>query len=504
MKLKDLLNYDNIVIQCHDNPDAHAIASGYGLYHYFKIMGKQTRFIYSGKAKIQKKNLVMLIKDLKIPIEYVTELAAPDLLLLTDCQYGEGNVTRFDAKQVAMIDHHEICVQENEFTEIRSNYGSCSTLVYSMLLEEGVRVNANKGLATALYYGLYMDTNSFGEIKHPFDLDLMEDLNVVENLFTKLKNSNFSAEEIIIAGAALQNYEYNEKERYAIVQTDPCDPNILGFISDMILQVDCIDSCIAYSDLGYGFKLSVRSCRRDVTANDLAQYVTEGLGNGGGHKKKAGGFIKANKYKEVYPGGDFGEYLKQRMTQYFDSYHILDTTSEIVDTLGMKYYKKLPITVGFAKTTDFAPEGTVLVARTLEGDVTINSDPNIYIMIGIEGEVYPIKKKTFEASYEVLDEPYQINAEYGPRVRNKRTEEVYILSDFAKSCVNLKENKILAKQLSMTTKLFTKWYYDDYMLGKTGDYLAVKLDGNNDAYIIKEAIMEKTYQLISIDNNSPE
>lgn len=399
MKLKELLHYDNIVIQCHDNPDADAIASGYGLYQYFKMMGKQTRFIYSGNARIQKKNLVMMVEELQIPIEYVTELAAPDLLILTDCQYGEGNVTRFDAKQVAMIDHHEICVKKNEFTEIRSNYGSCSTVVYSMLLDEGIRVSMYKELVTALYYGLYMDTNGFSEIKH-------------------------------------------------------------------------------------------------VTANDLAQYITEGLGNGGGHRMKAGGFINANKYKEAYCGRDFGNYLEQRMTQYFGSYHVLDTTSEIVDTSGMTYYKKLPVTVGFAKTTGFAPEGTVLIVRTLEGNVTINSDPNIYIMIGVEGEIYPIDKGVFEASYQVLDEPYQINAEYRPRVRNKRTEEVYFLSDFAKPCVNIKENKILAKQLSVTTKLFTKWYCDDYMLGNAGDYLAVKLDGNNDAYIIKKDIMEKTYQRI--------
>ena len=30
MKLRELLNYNRIVIQCHDNPDADAIASGYG------------------------------------------------------------------------------------------------------------------------------------------------------------------------------------------------------------------------------------------------------------------------------------------------------------------------------------------------------------------------------------------------------------------------------------------------------------------------------------------
>ena len=35
MRLKELLQFDEIIIQCHDNPDADAIASGYGLYCYF-------------------------------------------------------------------------------------------------------------------------------------------------------------------------------------------------------------------------------------------------------------------------------------------------------------------------------------------------------------------------------------------------------------------------------------------------------------------------------------
>ena len=31
MKLSELLKYDDIVIQCHDNPDADALSSGYAL-----------------------------------------------------------------------------------------------------------------------------------------------------------------------------------------------------------------------------------------------------------------------------------------------------------------------------------------------------------------------------------------------------------------------------------------------------------------------------------------
>ena len=70
MKLSDLLEYDDIVVQCHDNPDADALASGFGLYTYFKSQGKDVRFIYRGRNKVQKSNLVIMLDELNIPVEY--------------------------------------------------------------------------------------------------------------------------------------------------------------------------------------------------------------------------------------------------------------------------------------------------------------------------------------------------------------------------------------------------------------------------------------------------
>ncbi|MDD5937136.1 MAG: DHH family phosphoesterase [Clostridiales bacterium] len=497
MRLSDLNKYQEIVIQCHDNPDADAIASGFGLYLYYKNLGKKVRFIYAGRQCIQKSNLVMMVKTLHIPIEYVTDLESCELLLLTDCQYGEGNVTKFSASQVAMIDHHELCVETNDFTEIRPGYGSCCTVVYSMLNSEGFDIKQNENLATALYYGLYMDTNCFGEIKHPLDLDMMEALLPNEYILNCLKNANFTLDELVITGSAIANYEYEEDERYAVVQVEPCDPNILGFISDLVLQVDNVDICIVYNELDYGYKLSVRSCRRDVTANDLAEYLTEDIGSGGGHKKKAGGFIVISKYEEKFDNLPFKKFLAKRMKEYFTSYDTIDALTEEVDCSTMQKYQKLCVPVGFAKTLDFAEEGTMLVARTLEGDVTITADANIYVMIGINGEVYPMKKDKFDAHYNVLEGTYTCDAEYQPTVHNKRTNEVYSLVKYAKVCIRNSEGFIYAKKVNKTTKVFTRWYYDDYMLGKAGDYLAVSGDGDNDVYIIQDSIMKRTYQLIT-------
>ncbi len=58
--LKDLLEFDDIVIQCHDNPDADALASGFALKWYLKKHGKEARFIYGGRSPISKSNLVLM------------------------------------------------------------------------------------------------------------------------------------------------------------------------------------------------------------------------------------------------------------------------------------------------------------------------------------------------------------------------------------------------------------------------------------------------------------
>ena len=63
MRLSELLKFDDIVIQCHDNPDADAIASGYALYCFLKANGKKARIIYSGRNTIRKSNLKHMVNE---------------------------------------------------------------------------------------------------------------------------------------------------------------------------------------------------------------------------------------------------------------------------------------------------------------------------------------------------------------------------------------------------------------------------------------------------------
>lgn len=494
MKLNELLAFNQIVIQCHDNPDADSIATAFGLYKYLLAHGKTPRILYSGKREITKSNLVLMVKELNIPIQHVESLDKPEILVTVDCQYGEGNVTRFEADIIAIIDHHRDCGKIVDFKEIRSNYASCSTVLYAMLLEERFDINSDKKLSTALYYGLYSDSNSFGEIKHPFDMDLIEDLIIDDNILEQLKNNNFSLQELETAGIALIRSIFDEDGRFAVVKANPCDPNILGLISDLVLQVDCIDCCIVYCEMDGNYKLSVRSCLRDARANDIAMYITDGIGNGGGHKKKAGGYIKGIKYYELHKNISLENYLLNSMIAYFSSYIVIDNKKYKFDLTTTKKYKKKPITLGCVKSVDIEPANTKLIIRTLEGDVNICTGDDIYIMIGINGESYPISRYSLFNNYMVMDEPYYAEVDYPPKAKNCTTGESKEILRFAKCCIPTSKAIIYAKQLDKTTKVFSKWDYEDYMLGNANDYIAFNDEDVQDLYIINEEIFKKTYE----------
>ena len=506
MKLSDLLKFDNIVIQCHDNPDADAIGSGFALYSYFKEKGKKVRFIYSGKKKISKSNLEFLVEALEIPIEFEQSgIGNPDLLLTCDCQYGESNVTMFDAKEIAIIDHHQVAPGKRlpKLNEVRSGIGSCCTVIWDMMKKE--KYQPGPEVSSAMYYGLFTDTNSLSELFHPLDKDMLEELYVDQVLLRRLNGMNISLEEAKIAGVALLGVEYHQDHNYAILEAQPCDPNILGLISDFFLAVDTVNVCLVFSVLDYGVKFSIRSDYAEVRADELAAYISEKIGSGGGHVNKAGGFIQnellEQEYKRYAESSDkekaaaVTSILRERLHDYFTSVDVIYAGKTKVTSKGMKEYVKMPIKQGYAIPKEFLPIGTKVLVRTLEGDIYLTVEEDTVIMIGIRGEVYPSTQTVFKKNYKKLKGKYDLKLEYSPTVRILSTSEIIDLIPVAKMCVSTGGNHILARPLKRRAKVFTKWLKNDYLNGEIGDYLAMKLSDQDDVYIIGKDLFKESYEL---------
>lgn len=278
MQLHELLNYHNIVIQCHNAPDADTIASAYAVRWFLRQNGKNARIVYSSPAGeqnlIQKGSLKHMLKDLGLEsvFQHISSLEdTPDLLLYVDCQPGESNVRLFGpsaylprenpedpdapqseeeaqtypvpvdfrseadvlavfgARAVAVIDHHKVKHPENlpPMQEIQF-YKSCSTVLWTMLKKEGIELQEGqkeapekRRLASALYYGLYTDTSELQEMFGGEDSDLLDKLSPEyrdEDMLFRWKTSNLSLSEIKSVGQALFSYDYYHSGRFAIME----------------------------------------------------------------------------------------------------------------------------------------------------------------------------------------------------------------------------------------------------------------------------------------------
>ena len=269
----------------------------------------------------------------------------------------------------------------------------------------------------------------------------------------------------------------------------------MGYISDLAHQVDVIDVCVVYNEISNGIKYSVRSSSHEIMASELAAWIANDIGSGGGHAEKAGGFISNLRFEEKHPHMNADEYLLSRMSEYFSSFDIIYADKYEIDPSEMKCYKKLPVVCGYVKSSDVLPEGTPMLVRTLQGDYDdLVSGDDLYLMIGIKGEVSPITRQILEKNYIVFEEPFDLETEYFPSIRNKISGESINLNTVARKCISKGEARILAKPLTRATKVFTMWDKDTYMLAKPGDYLVARKEDYHDIYIIGKDIFSQIYE----------
>lgn len=315
--LQQFLNYKKIYIQCHNNPDADTLASAYGAYCFFTDRGIEAEMVYGGAQKVKKYNIKYMIKHCGIPIRYVDELPGDaELLLVIDGQYGQGNVQKFEAPVIAVIDHHPVVMEENERVLIKSNYQSCSTIIWELLEEEHYPVKQKEALRIALLYGLFTDTSSFYDLYREKDIQMRMELSGEFPVFEKLTKSCMTVGELMIASDAMYHHFFDIEKKFAIISALRCDQAVLGIIGDFVIQVDIVLACFTYTSVNGGYQISVRSCDDQISAGKLAAFVCEGIGSGGGHAKKAGGRISEKLLQEKYGKVDMFDVIFEKMNLF--------------------------------------------------------------------------------------------------------------------------------------------------------------------------------------------
>ena len=176
-KLTEVLtgkSYLLIVMQ--DNPDPDCIAAAVALRRLANSQANLQCSIACGGTVGRGENRV-LVKYLGLNLRACAEIEYDqfDLVAVVDTQPTAGNNSLPEhVVPDIVIDHHPIRRQTRTvgFTDVRSSYGSASTILVEYLIEAGI--TPETPLATALLYGIRSDTQDLGREASRFDIEAIE------------------------------------------------------------------------------------------------------------------------------------------------------------------------------------------------------------------------------------------------------------------------------------------------------------------------------------------
>jgi nanoRNase/pAp phosphatase (c-di-AMP/oligoRNAs hydrolase) len=249
---------------------------------------------------IQRINNIAMRNLLKIPMQPLrgTKKDEYTKLVLLDSQpthHPDLGSMEFDV----VIDHHPVSPGWSApFIDIRTEYGAVATMITEYL--KAAKIKPNMAIATALFYGIKVDTQNFTKKATQTDIFIFQYLFKLINQYwlQKIEISDIRKSELRFFKIALQEMKTSKKRIYTHVGRVH-NPDILVVLADFMSHVH---------DIGWVFVSGFHNDKLIVIfrcdgykkdAGKLADKVFGKRGSAGGHAQAARAEIPLKDIPEV-------------------------------------------------------------------------------------------------------------------------------------------------------------------------------------------------------------
>jgi nanoRNase/pAp phosphatase (c-di-AMP/oligoRNAs hydrolase) len=294
--LKLLAEKKNILVTTHQHPDPDALASSLAMTVLLtkKLPGAKISMSIKGPILGGINEMFVRQSNLKLAPWDDATLDQYDAIVLTDVQplfsYSPLPPT---VQATAVLDHHRSRGRHPHcaFCDIRTDVGATSSIIFSYFLE--LQVPIDRSLAALLLYAIESDLA--GAAGTPGELDnvalsslmLLADTHKFYQMrYTDLPQAYYTAcynglGNAVYYDTALVSYlgEIDSIEKPAI-------------IADFLLRFDPIRWAMLTAVYDGKLVVSLRTQDPKLSAADLMRHILSKIGEGGGHRSKAGGMIK--------------------------------------------------------------------------------------------------------------------------------------------------------------------------------------------------------------------
>lgn len=297
-KLVELLaGKRSVLITTHQHPDPDALASAVGLCTLLQTVLKGAKVAVSIKGQISGGLNAVFVReaDLKLAPWDDAALIRYDAIILVDVQ-PQFALSPLPAgvKPLGIIDHHRgksARKLECPFGDVRTDAGATASIIFSYFLELGVPIRPALG-ATLLYA---IESDLAGAAGQPGELDnvalssltlIADPRKLYQMRYVDLPQSYFAAYAQAIANAVFS-------ENALASHLDSLDSlEQPAVMADFLLRFDKVNWALVSAVNDGKLILSLRTSVPKASAADVMRRLLAKLGEGGGHRTKAGGFVK--------------------------------------------------------------------------------------------------------------------------------------------------------------------------------------------------------------------
>ena len=294
--LRLLKDKKNILVTAHEHPDPDALASTVGLARLLEATLPNAKITIAFKGRVGGGLNEAFVKFSNLNWQPWDDTSLPgyDAILLLDTQpIFAYNPLPAGMLPLAVIDHHRSRGRRPAcpFCDIRTDVGATSSIIFSYFMELEVPIRADLG--ATLLFGIESDLA--GAAGAPSELDnialsgltlIADPRKLYQMRYVDLPQSYYTA-----YASALANAQFYDSA--LISHLDSIDsmekPAVLG---DFLLRFDKVEWALVTAVYDGKLLLSLRTSSTKLSANEMMQRLTRKIGAGGGHRTKAGGFIK--------------------------------------------------------------------------------------------------------------------------------------------------------------------------------------------------------------------
>ena len=238
--------------------------------------------------EIKRVNNLVMQKLLKIPLTKLKSINPDDFTktILLDSQ-PPHNPDIAELHYDAVIDHHPVTEGwEASFIDIRSDYGATSSMLTEYL--KAAKIKPAVALATALFYGIKVDTQNFTQKASLQDVLCFQYLfkRINQNLLNRIETADFRKYDLKYFKAALENMKFSKNRIYSHVGR-VANPDILVIVADFFTHVSDIGWVIVSGRCGDKLIVIFRCDGYKKDAGKLAKKVFGDIGSAGGHRQSA-------------------------------------------------------------------------------------------------------------------------------------------------------------------------------------------------------------------------